>query len=135
MRYIRSKFYKTNRKNPTGLAVCDFCGFNCNGGKLLKYFQYSGAPMADYSVPNKFMLQGDVMGDGKIQWNGFMVCRHCYDVQNPQSMYVKPKADPFPADGNRPQKSLEPQYNRVLSTENNVPFITNDDENTIQSVT
>lgn len=131
MRYISSKYYKTDRKNPTGLAVCDFCGFNVNGGKLQKYYQYSGAPMADYSVPNKYMLAGDVMGDGAIQWNGFMVCWHCNDKQNPQSMYVKPKADPFPALGNRPQPNLEPQYNRDLSTENNVPFITEDDENTM----
>ena len=135
MRYIRSKRYKTNRKNPTGLAVCDFCGFNVNGGKLHKYFQYSGAPMANYSTPNQYMVQGDVMGDGNMTWNGFMVCSHCLAKQNPQSMYVAPKGDPYPADGNRPQPSLEPQYNRVISTENNVPFITDDDENTIQSVT
>ncbi len=134
MRYISSKRYKTNRKNPTGLAVCDFCGFNCNGGKLQKYFQYSGAPMANYSVPNQYMLQGDVMGDGMIKWNGFMVCWHCNDKQNPQSMYVKPKADPFPADGNRPQPSLVPQVNTILSTENNTPFITEDDDNTFETV-
>lgn len=133
MTYIRSKRYKTNRKNPTGLAVCDFCGFNVNGGKLQKYFQYTGAPMADYSVPNKFINTGDVMGDGSIIWTGFMVCWHCNDKQNPQSMYVAPKADPFPADGNRPQPSLQAQYNRDLSTENNIPFITDDDENTIQA--
>src|SRR4051812_44694659 len=98
MRYIRSKRYKTERKNPTGLAVCDFCGFNCNGGKLQKYYQYSGAPMPDYSVPNKFMLGGDVMGDGMMKWNGLMVCWHCNDRQNPQSMYVAPKGDPYSAD-------------------------------------
>ncbi len=133
MRYVRSKRYSTDRKNPTGLAVCDFCGFNCNGGKLHKYFQYSGAPMADYSVANKFMLPTDVMGDGMLQWTGFMVCWHCLDKQNPQSMYVAPKGDPYPADGNRPQPSLVPQVNTDLSTENNTPFITEDFENTIQS--
>lgn len=129
MRYISSKRYKTNRKNPTGLAVCDFCGFNCNGGTLQKYFQYSGAPMANYSVPNKYIVQGDVMGDGMLKWTGFMVCWHCNDKQNPQSMYVAPKGDPYNADGNRPQKSLEPQYNRLISTENNIPLITESDEN------
>lgn len=133
MRYIRSKFYKTNRKNPTGLAVCDFCGFNVNGGSLRKYMQYSGAPMPNYSLPNQFMLQGDVMGDGPLQWNGFMVCRHCLDKPNPQSMYVKPKEDPFIADGNRPQPSLVPLVNTVLATDNNVPFISDDDENTWQA--
>lgn len=135
MRYIRSKRYKTNRKNPTGLAVCDFCGFNVNGGSLHKYFQFSGAPMADYTIPNLYMLRGDVMGDGMLKWNGFMVCEYCLDVQNPQSMYVAPKADPFPADGNRPQPSLVPQVNRILSTDNNIPFISDDDENTIEIVT
>lgn len=130
MRYIRSKRYKTDRKNPTGLAVCDFCGFNCNGGKLQKYFQYSGAPMADYSVPNKYIVLGDVMGDGMLKWNGLMVCPPCNDKQNPQSMYVAPKGDPYPADGNRPQKSLEPQYNRLISTENNIPIISEDEEET-----
>ena len=132
MRYIRSKRYKTNRKNPTGLAVCDFCGFNCNGGKLRKYMQYRGAPSADYTVPNKFMVQGDVMGDGVIQWNGFMVCPHCFDKANPQSMYVAPKGDPYPADGNRPQPSLVPQVNTILATDNQIPFITDDEENTLQ---
>jgi hypothetical protein len=127
MKYIRSKRYKTDRKNPTGLAVCDFCGFNCNGGKLQKYYQYSGAPMPNYSVPNQYMLGGDVMGDGMIKWNGFMVCWHCNDKQNHQSMYVAPKGDPYPADGNRPQPSLEPQYNRLVSTENNIPLITEDE--------
>lgn len=130
---IRSKWYKTSRKNPTGLALCDFCGFNVNGGKLQKYFQYSGAPMPDYSVPNKFMLGGDVMGDGAIQWNGFMVCKDCNDRQNPQSMYVAPKGDPYPALGDRPQYPLEPQYNRDVSTENRIPFITEDDDNTFMA--
>lgn len=133
MRYIRSKRYKTNRKNPTGLAVCDFCGFNVNGAHLHKYFQYSGAPMADYTVPQKFMVQGDVMGDGMLKWNGFMVCQHCFDKPNPQSMYLKPKSDPLPADGNRPAPNLVYQYNRDLSTENNVPLISEDDENTFQT--
>ncbi len=128
MRYIRSKFYKTDRKNPTGLAICDFCGFNTNGAKLRKYMQYSGAPMADYSVDKKFMQTGDVMGDGTLQWNGMMVCEHCFDVPNPQSMYVKPKEDPYPADGNRPQFSLLPMANDLLSTESDIPIEATDDE-------
>jgi hypothetical protein len=80
MKLIRSKRYKTDPKTATGWAQCDFCGFSVNGGSLRKYMQYPGAPMADYSVPNKYMSQGDVMGNGSPRWNGMMVCSSCFDA-------------------------------------------------------
>lgn len=106
MRLLKTKRYKTDPKNPSGLARCDFCGFAVNGNKLHKYMQYSGALFADYSVPNKYMSQGDVMGDGQMRWNGMMVCSHCLDVPNQQSNYRAQTADPFTADGNRPMPPL-----------------------------
>lgn len=116
MRLLKTKRYKTDPKNPTGLAQCDFCGFAVNGNKLHKYMQYSGAPMANYSVPNKYMSQGDVMGDGQIRWNGMMVCWHCLDKPNPQSNYRAPTADPFIADGNRPMPPLTSFYEDFYDT-------------------
>lgn len=106
MRLLKTKRYKTDPKNPSGLARCDFCGFAVNGNKLQKYMQLSGAPTADYSVANKYMSSGDVMGDGQLRWNGMMVCSHCLDVPNPQSNYRAPTADPYIADGNRPMPPL-----------------------------
>ena len=106
MMLVRSKHYKTNPKNPTGLATCDFCGMACNGGNLRKYITYAGSPMANYSVPQKFMQSGDVMGNSQPQWNGMMVCPRCVDKPNPQSAYKAPLGDPFIADGNRPMKQI-----------------------------
>lgn len=131
MRYIRSKFYKTRRTNPTGLAVCDYCGFNVNGCDLHKQMVYTGSPMANYAVANKYIQQGDVMGDGRLMWNGFVVCHNCLDEPNQQSIYVKPKGDPFIADGNRPQPSLLIQSNDYLSTENNQAIISEDGEDVL----
>lgn len=132
MKLIRSKRYKTDVKNATGLAQCDFCGFAVNGGSLRKYMQYPGAPTANYSVPQKFMSQGDVMGNGSPRWNGMMVCSSCFDVPNPQSAYVAPKGDPIIADGNRPMPSLLGQQNTIISTDSDIPLITDDQENTFQ---
>ena len=103
MKSIRSKRYKTDYKNPTGLAQCDFCGFSVNGGSLRKYMQYPGAPMANYNIAQKFMQPGDVMGDSSgPRWNGMMVCCKCFDVPNPQRAYLAPKGDPYKSDGDRP---------------------------------
>lgn len=133
MKVIRSKRYKTDYNNATGLARCDFCGFAVNGGSLRKYMQYPGAPMPNYNIPQKFMQPGDVMGEGNPRWNGFMVCCKCFDVPNPQSMYVAPKGDPFKADGDRPMPSLVPQVNTIISTDNQIPLITDDQQDTFET--
>lgn len=100
---IRGKKYKTDPKNPTGLAICDFCGMNVNGGSLRKYTNYAGAPFPNYSIPEKFMdASGDLMSSGEIIWLGWMVCPTCQDVPNGQSSFRDPTADPYTADGNRP---------------------------------
>lgn len=133
MRLIRSKRYKTDVKSATGLAQCDFCGFACNGGKLRKYMQYPGAPMADYGTSQKFMQPGDVMGAATgPRWNGMMVCSSCYDVPNPQSTYLAPKSDPAIADGDRPMPSILNQVNTIISTDSDIPLITDNEENTFQ---
>lgn len=130
MHYIRTKFYKTNVKNPTGLAICDFCGCYVNGGKLQKYYNYAGAPMPNYSVPNKYMEgRGDLMGSGDIIWQGFMVCPRCVDVPNGQSSYREPTADPYTADGNRPAPSFAADaYQTYLTTNSDIPIEGGEDE-------
>lgn len=105
--------YKVNRKNPTGLATCDRCGFEVNGGKLRKEMTYAGAPMPDESVSDRFMLSGSMMASGELRWNGFMICPKCVDVPNPQSRFNMPKADPYIALGNRPMRSVESYYTEL----------------------
>jgi len=117
MRIAKSNHFKTNPHNPTGLATCDMCGLDCNGGNLRKYITYVGSPMPDYSTPQKYMQSGDPMGSGQLQWNGLMVCPRCLDKPNPQSAYKAPLGDPFRSDGDRPMRSLTSYGNYVLSTE------------------
>ena len=133
MKSIRSKRYKTDYNNPTGLARCDFCGFAVNGGSLRKYMQYPGAPMANYNITQKFMQSGDVMGDSAgPRWNGMMVCCKCFDVPNPQSAYLAPKGDPYKSDGDRPMPSLVPQVNTIISTDSNIPIVTDNEQNSFE---
>lgn len=126
MRIIRTKRYKTNVTAPSGLAICDFCGFYVNGNNLRKYFNYAGSPLPDYNTPNKFMYPtGDLMSSGDVTWNGYMVCPHCVDQLNGQSGYREPTADPYTADGNRPAPDFAAeQINTVLSTQSNQPLET-----------
>ena len=98
--------YKVDKKHPSGLAICDKCGFEVNGNKLRKEMQYAGAPMPDNSVSDKFMMSGSVMGSGELRWNGFMICPKCVDIPNPQSRFNPSKADPYIAIGNRPMPNI-----------------------------
>lgn len=134
MKKIRSKYYKTNYNNPTGLARCDRCGMAVNGDKLIKYMEYTGTPHPDYDFEAKYMQQGDVMGNGNIQWNGWMVCKKCVDTPHPQSNYHVPPADPVTADGNRPMPNILSYGNQVLSSPTNPVvsvFFTDPDEDPI----
>lgn len=124
MKLIRTRKYKTNMNHPTGLAICDFCGFHVNGGNLRKYTNYAGAPFPNYSIPNRYMEPtGDLMSSGDIIWDGFMVCSKCLDKPNGQSSWREPTADPFTADGNRPAPdfALDAVYT-VLATQSNQPL-------------
>lgn len=86
---------RVNSRNPSALAVCDFCGFTYNRSDLVWQYQWSGV---------------------KLQNLRFLVCtRTCKDIPQIQLKTIIIPPDPLPVYNPRPEQYAETVPNFVAT--------------------